>query len=289
MWHKPKGVPSATVVREAQAALAAVPGKRWAVCHGGALDPFATGLVTVLIGPVTRLFEPLHALPKRYRATVVWGRETDTGDAGGAVVAQGGVPERAAVEAALSRFVGFSEQVPPATSNKRVGGERAYARAHRGEVVTLPPSRVYLHEAVVVAHDGGESLLDVVVRGGFYVRSLARDLGRALGCPAHLRELERVAIGPWVAPPPGPAVHLPVEQTFPFWRRVDVDDAQWGELKAERAIAWPARVVPASWRAPPGWPEPLDQVQLWHQQRLVGVGPAGERLALQWWLAGVGG
>lgn len=289
LWHKPIGATSAEVVREAQAALAAVPGKRWPVCHGGALDPFAEGLVTVLVGPVTRLFEALHALPKRYRATVVWGAETDTGDAGGAVVATGGVPERAAVEAALQRFVGFSEQVPPATSNKRVDGERAYVRAHRGEAVTLPASRVYLHGARVLRHEAGESEVELSCRGGFYVRSLARDVGRALGCPAHLRALVREEIGPWRAPPVGPAQRLDVATAFPFWRRVDVDDAQWGELKAGRSLPWPARMSGPAWRPPPGWPDALGDAQVWHGEQLVGLAAPGEALALTLWLGGVGG
>src|SRR5262249_25343329 len=179
---------------------------RLPVCHGGALDPFAEGLLPVLVARATRVFELLHPIPKEYEAEVRWGSETDNGDPLGAVVARGDAsalgPE--ALDGALRQFVGWRDQVPPATSNKRVDGERAYAKAHRGEIVELPPVRVYLHEARWLSHDlPHASRLRLVVRGGYYVRSLARDLGRAIGCRAHLSRLSRTGIGRWRDPGPG--------------------------------------------------------------------------------------
>ena len=111
------------------------------VCHGGALDPFAEGLVLLLAGQATRLMDLLHPVPKTYSATIAWGAETDNGDLLGRVVARGEPQGLTAdrLTGALAEFVGWREQVPPATSNKRIDGERAYRKAHRGERVELPP------------------------------------------------------------------------------------------------------------------------------------------------------
>ena len=139
LLHKPAGPTSFSLVRpflgEARGE-----GRRLAVCHGGALDPFAEGLLPVLVGRVTRIFELLHPIPKEDEAEVAWGAETDTGDPLGTVVARGDATRLDArqLDEALEPFLGWHDQVPPATSNKRVGGERAYARAHRGEHVELP-------------------------------------------------------------------------------------------------------------------------------------------------------
>src|SRR5207248_1409401 len=129
--------------------------RRTRMCHGGTLDPFAHGLLLMLVGPATRLFEHLHAIPKVYEATVRWGVETDNGDPMGRAVFTGDAsqltPQR--LEEALATFVGWQDQTPHATSAKRIGGERAYVRAHRGETVVMPESRVYLHEARWLGHD----------------------------------------------------------------------------------------------------------------------------------------
>ena len=207
--HKPRGATSTSLVRalQSQSVAEGHPPGEPPICHAGALDPFAEGLLILLAGPATRLMEELHPIPKWYEAEVVWGAETDTGDLLGRTVAKGdaGALTPALLDAALPAFLGWRDQVPPATSNKRVGGERAYARAHRGEEVALAPAPVFLHQARWLSHHlPRSSRLWISVRGGFYVRSLARDLGRALGCRAHLGALARTAIGPWRDPgPPG--------------------------------------------------------------------------------------
>ena len=188
--HKPRGATSFSLVRALQARLAGAGEPDIALCHAGALDPFAEGLLILLAGPATKLMEELHPIPKSYEAEISWGAETDTGDPGGGIVARGDAgaltPEQ--LDEALRAQLGWREQVPPATSNKRVGGERAWQKAKRGEPVELPPSRVYLHEARFTAHRlPAESTLALTCRGGYYVRALARELGRALGCRAHLR------------------------------------------------------------------------------------------------------
>ena len=205
--HKPRGATSSSLVRALQAQALAeghAPGEL-PICHAGALDPFAEGLLILLAGPATRLMEELHPIPKWYEAEVIWGAETDTGDLLGRTIETGDASTLtpAMLDAALPAFLGWRDQVPPATSNKRVGGERAYARAHRGEEVVLAPVPVFLHQARWLSHElPRSSRLSTSVRGGFYLRSLARELGRALGSTAHLGALVRTAIGPWRDPGP---------------------------------------------------------------------------------------
>src|SRR5882762_1849568 len=144
--------------------------------------------------------------------------------------------------------------MPPTTSNKRVDGERAYRKAHRGESFELPPSRVYLHEARFISHRlPASSKLLLVTGGGYYVRSLVRDLGRATGALAHLAALRRTAIGPWEDPPPGQRVWLRGAELFPWCATLPVDAADAKALRAHRAI--PRRPVePPSWALPAGFP-----------------------------------
>lgn len=269
--HKPVGPTSFSVVQTFLEETRAVPGKRVPVCHGGTLDPFAHGLLLVLVGQTTRLFELLHAVPKTYEADVVWGTETDTGDLHGKPVHQGDVsrltPEL--LDAALAPFVGWREQVPPATSAKKVGGEPAYRKAHRGEVVELPPSRVYLHSARWLSHDlPRASRLTLTCRGGYYVRSLARDVGRVLGCGAHLSTLWRTAIGPWTDPPPGMRVGSHGRALLPWARARPLTDLEVGELRRERSIPL-SGTLPPDWRLPPGFPDPEAPVRGFHQGRLT--------------------
>jgi tRNA pseudouridine55 synthase len=249
--HKPVGPTSFAVLRSLRADA------RLKMCHGGALDPFAGGLLLILVEPATKLFDHLHDAPKVYEATVRWGVETDNGDPTGKPVFQGEptVPNTPArLDSVLKAFLGWQEQVPPATSNKWVDGERAYTRAHRGERVDLPPARVYLHEAQWLSHDlPSESCLRVVVRGGYYVRALVRDLGRFLRCGAHLAALHRSAIGPWHDPGAGGHVEVHGREIMPWTPTRILTDQEVGELRQDRPIPLGA-LQQADWPLPRGFP-----------------------------------
>jgi tRNA pseudouridine55 synthase len=263
LLHKKAGETSFSLVR----AFAESTGLR--SCHGGALDPFAEGLLLILAGPATRLFELLHPIPKTYQAEIAWGAETDNGDPLGAVVARGDASslDPSKLDSALISHLGWREQVPPATSNKRVDGERAYVRAHRGEQVVLPPSRVYLHEARFLAHDlPRSSTLRLVTRGGYYVRALVRDLGREMGCRAHLTALRRLSIGPWTDPA-GEAGMVTGPAVLPWAPRRELTDEEERRIRGGAAISRGDFAEP-DWRCPPGFPDPGAPVRAIRRGRL---------------------
>jgi tRNA pseudouridine55 synthase len=170
------------------------------VGHGGTLDPPATGVLVLALGRATRLLPFLPTEPKRYLAEVAFGAETDTLDAAGTVTATADADavDEAALRAAMAGFVGPQEQVPPMVSAIKVGGERLYAKARRGEQVERAPRPIVVHALELLGFSAGErplATVEVVCSGGTYVRSLAADLGRAVGTLAHLAGLRRTAVG----------------------------------------------------------------------------------------------
>jgi tRNA pseudouridine55 synthase len=173
------------------------------VGHGGTLDPFASGVLPVFLGKATRLVEYHLGDRKRYRATVCFGAASTTDDLEGALTpTTGPAPTRAAVEAAIPRFLGAIEQRPPAYSAIKVAGRRAYAMARAGKAVELAARAVTIHAMDLVSWDdatAGEpvAIVDVTCSAGTYVRSLARDLGQAVGSAAYLGALVRTASGPF--------------------------------------------------------------------------------------------
>jgi tRNA pseudouridine55 synthase len=165
--------------------------------HAGTLDPFATGLLVLLVGRATRLLPYLDGDPKCYRAVIRFGIETDTADLLGAVVASGPVPDGAAVAAAIPALTGALDQVPPAFSAKRVDGRRAYDLARAGVAVDLKPSRVRVDRWELLDWTAPDLTAEIVCGPGTYIRSLARDLGRSVGSAAHLAALRRERSGPF--------------------------------------------------------------------------------------------
>ncbi|MDP9172732.1 MAG: tRNA pseudouridine(55) synthase TruB [Planctomycetota bacterium] len=269
--HKPQGPTSFKLVRSRFRDSPAPPGRRpRRICHGGTLDPFASGLLLILIEPATQLFDYLHAIPKVYDATVQWGTETDTGDLLGNVVSTGDPSNLNAqmLDDALATFTGWREQMPHPTSAKRIDGERAYLKVHRGETVEMPASKVYLHEAHWIAHNLPlESQLQITVRGGYYVRALARDLGQLLSCGAHLTQLHRASIGPWVDPGPAEWVDLHGRDILPWAPTKILTERDIADLKQGKTIS-AENVLPPDWQLPPEFPDPQPPVRGFHNEKL---------------------
>jgi tRNA pseudouridine55 synthase len=190
---KPAGITSHDVV----AIVRRVVGSQ-RVGHTGTLDPFATGLLVVLVGRGTRLIPYIDGEPKVYDATIRFGSETDTDDATGQTTRESDVPEDAAIEVAIAKLTGAIDQVPPSYSAKKVAGTRAYAAARRGIALDLEPSRIIVHRWELGSRAGADLAARVTCSGGTYIRALARDLGRLTNSAAHLAALRRVRSGCFV-------------------------------------------------------------------------------------------
>jgi tRNA pseudouridine55 synthase len=165
--------------------------------HAGTLDPFATGLLVLLVGRMTRLLPYLDGEPKVYDARIQFGTETETDDATGRVVREAPVPVRSDVERAMEKLTGTIDQEPPAYSAKHVAGRRAYDVARRGGAVKLPPARVTVHSWEVRARTNETLDVTITCSGGTYIRALARDLARQARSAAHLTALRRIRSGPF--------------------------------------------------------------------------------------------
>lgn len=177
---KPAGITSHDVVARVRRERGAKAG------HAGTLDPFATGLLLVLLGRATRLQRFLTALPKTYRATARLGWRSSTGDPDGELEQTGRVP------GSLELPTGTVRQRVPMTSAVRVGGERLYKKAHRGETVETPVRDVEVHRAELLDSDGERARYEIECSSGTYVRTLVEALG-----DAYCEELRRTAIGPF--------------------------------------------------------------------------------------------
>jgi tRNA pseudouridine55 synthase len=169
------------------------------VGHAGTLDPFATGLLLVLVGQGTKLSPYLMAWDKTYVGTLTLGIETDTMDRTGRVTTMKPVPDLdwESVRESATALVGETEQMPPAFSALKVQGKRAYSLARKGLPVALAKRRVIVKECNVLSLNLPDVTFRVVCSSGTYVRSLASDLGKGLGPGAHLKTLRRTAIGPY--------------------------------------------------------------------------------------------
>lgn len=225
---KPRGVTSHDVVDAVRRTL----GTR-KVGHAGTLDPMATGLLVVGVGRATRVLRFLGDLPKTYEGTGRLGEETDTLDAEGRVVRTAPVrvpPEE--LERAMRALEGESLQRPPAYSAAKVGGRKLYEAARRGEVLEAPPRRIRVDAFELLGFEGRDFDFRVTCSGGTYVRVLVADVGRALGCGAHLVRLVRTAIGPFrleeAVPPEEVGSPLPLEAAVRHLPRVELsrDEAE---------------------------------------------------------------
>jgi len=190
--NKPTGVSSRYVVDQIQRFVR--PAKAG---HAGTLDPLATGVLVLCIGPATRLVEYIQRLPKSYRGRFLLGRQSRTDDIEGTVtrLSNPPIPSRSAIECETHRFIGTIEQQPPIYSAIKVGGRRAYALARAGERVELPFRKTTIHAMRIVEYSYPELVLDICCSSGTYVRAIGRDLAKALGSGAVMSGLTRTAIG----------------------------------------------------------------------------------------------
>ena len=172
-----------------------------AVGHTGTLDPFASGVMVLVLGSATRLARFIEQDTKEYTATARLGSETSTDDLTGVVTSESEVVvadlQEEQIDRELQGLTGAIEQLPPAYSAKWVGGTRSYTLARRGEVVPLQPVTVQVASLKIVSWRPPDLEFKAVVGAGTYLRALARDLGRRLGTGAHLRALRRDAVGFW--------------------------------------------------------------------------------------------
>jgi tRNA pseudouridine55 synthase len=219
---KPVGVTSHDVVAEVRRSLP----RGTKVGHAGTLDPFATGLLLVLMGRATRAQRFLMGLPKTYRAVARLGWTSDTGDRDGELVETGRIPER------LEIPVGEQLQRPPAYSAVKVGGERAYARARRGEAVAPEARTVTVHRAELLWHEGDRAAFEIECSAGTYVRTLIADLG-----DAYCEELERTAIGPFGLADAGR--ELPLGEALDFLPERALTPAESDAVSHGRAVPAP--------------------------------------------------
>ncbi|WP_062114623.1 tRNA pseudouridine(55) synthase TruB [Aureimonas sp. AU40] len=164
--------------------------------HAGTLDPLASGMLPIALGDATKTVPFVMDGRKTYRFAVSWGAETTTDDTEGPVTNSSDMrPSRTDVEARLPAFIGEIQQVPPAFSAIKIDGERAYDLARAGETVEIAARTVTVHRLEIVSMDEGTTVFEADCGKGTYVRSIARDLGRELGCFGHVTELRRVRVG----------------------------------------------------------------------------------------------
>jgi len=238
---KPAGLTSHDVVARVRRAL-----KIRAVGHTGTLDPFATGLLVVLVGRATRLARFVEAEAKTYLATARLGTATDTDDLDGEPVRKAPAewsPSPAEVAAGLAGFLGTSRQRPPAYSAKKVAGRRSYEMARRGAAPELADVEVTVHAIDLVGIEGDQVVFRATVSAGTYLRAIARDLGERLGGAAHLVALRREAIGslrvedavPLDSIGPATAL-LPPQAVLPGWPVRELSEAESVAVRHGRAI-----------------------------------------------------
>jgi tRNA pseudouridine55 synthase len=193
LLDKPTGPSSNTVLQRAKRLLGAA-----RAGHTGTLDPLASGLLVITLGDATKFSAGLLEADKAYRATVKLGERTSTGDAEGAVLSRSPVAvSESGLRAVLERFRGEIDQVPPMHAAIKHEGRPLYEYARRGETVDRAPRRVAIRRLELETFDGNAARIYVGCSKGTYIRTLAEDIGAALGCGAHLGALQRVAVGPF--------------------------------------------------------------------------------------------
>lgn len=247
LLDKPRGMSSNAALQQARRLVGAEKGG-----HTGALDPLATGLLPLCFGEATKIAGLLLAERKAYETLAVFGAETDTCDADGEVTARHPLPDPARLAQALPAFIGRIQQVPPVYSALKRDGEPLYAKARRGEAVEIAPRTVDVHAIEIVEASEDHARLRIECGSGTYIRSLVRDLARALGSGAHVGELRRC----WVEPFRAPRMHtlealaaaraqgrigdllLPIDAGLAHFPKVQLDADQSRRLGQGQTLFW---------------------------------------------------
>jgi tRNA pseudouridine55 synthase len=287
---KPEGLTSHDVVARVRRSL-----KMKRVGHTGTLDPFATGVLVVLVGRATRLAQFLSGAVKEYEATIRFGYATDTGDLTGQRLETPGAQNTAGeivltftereIEAALSGLRGEIEQVPPMYSAKKVQGRKLYELARRGEEIERQPVKVSIHELEALRRDGAllkantdgtcELSIRVVCSAGTYIRTLAESIGERLGTPAHLAALRRTRAGNFLVEDASNLDELAEKaesaETFLISTDAALHDLPFVHLTADEA-AKTLHGVALPTRAGNAWPEDQPVRMRDAEDRLVAVG-----------------
>ena len=249
--HKPAGPTSHDVVARIRRLLP----RRTRVGHTGTLDPFASGVLVVCVGPATRLADLLADAPKQYRAEVMFGATSTTDDPEGDISPTPGAapPDEARLRTAMSALVGRISQVPPAFSAVHVEGRRSYQLARAGQAVPLAAREVVVQSIELAALEGPRAALVIDCGKGVYIRALARDLGAALSCGAYCSALTRTRVGRFTletAVPLGDltgqnlADHLlPARLAVADWPNLEMPPDVIADIQLGRAIPAPAAVA----------------------------------------------
>ncbi|HXG80270.1 MAG TPA: tRNA pseudouridine(55) synthase TruB [Sphingomicrobium sp.] len=259
---KPVGLGSTQAVSAVKRALREAGEPKTKVGHGGTLDPLASGVLPIALGEATKLCGRMLDATKAYDFTIRFGEETDTLDLEGQVVATSDVrPSRTGIEAILPRFTGPIEQVPPTYSALKVEGERAYHLARAGKEIELKARSVTIQTLSIVSAGVDDATLSAAVSKGTYIRSLARDIARALGTVGHVTMLRRTRAGPFT-----------LEQAISLDFLADTAKA--------RALTRTVLPLEAGLDDIPGLPVTPDQARLLrHGQQLFGIPAKGLLLA----------
>lgn len=206
---KPAGVSSFKMVAELRAVLSRDAGKRIKVGHTGTLDPFATGLMILVVGSYTKRAAEFSKLDKTYVATMCLGQTSTTGDPEGELTdVSDKQPTEQELKEVLKQFVGQIQQTPPAHSAIKIDGQRAYKLARAGKTVDMPTRSVIIHKLELLEYNYPEAKISCDVSSGTYVRSLVQDIGAKLGTGAYTSALRRTAVGEYSIDQVSPDIHI---------------------------------------------------------------------------------
>lgn len=195
---KPAGMSSFGVVARVRRVLSLAAGKKMKVGHTGTLDPFATGLLILVVGDYCKRAQEFSKLDKTYVATLRLGCISSTGDPEGEITeVSSDRPAPEVIEATLKKFEGTITQTPPAFSAIKINGQRAYRLAREGKAVEMPTRQVTIRRLELVAYSYPEATIVCDVTSGTYIRSLVEDIGKVLGTGAYTMQLRRTVVGQW--------------------------------------------------------------------------------------------